>query len=430
MTTSTAEPTVVAPETEAAKVLARSWGVPVAMTVFGLIALVFFGLTAAGGRTTTFGLSTKDDAVQIAPLGVPSQATAIVLSAVCLAIAGYAFWLTRKAIRVPVWLSATFGVAFVLAFLCWAVAGDTISLVGVLQGTLALAVPFIYGALCGMLGERSGVINIAIDGQLLAGAFLSGIVASMASNPWVGLIVSPLAGIFFAWLLAVFTIRYVVNQIIVGVVLNVLVYGLTDFLYGRLLSPYKDTLNSPPTFQPISIPLLSDIPVVGPVLFNQTIVVYLMYLLVALVHVMLFHSKWGLRVRAVGEHPEAADTAGINVNSVRFRQVLLGGAVSGLGGAYYTLVNAGQFTQEMTAGGGFIALAAMIMGRWTPVGALFAALLFGFADNLQNMLNIIRFPIPSELMQMAPYVLTILAVAGLVGRIRPPAANGTPYVKS
>ncbi|MBO0884386.1 MAG: ABC transporter permease, partial [Mycobacterium sp.] len=244
------------------------------------------------------------------------------------------------------------------------------------------------------------------------------------------LIVSPLAGILFAWLLAVFTIRYVVNQIIVGVVLNVLVYGLTDFLYGRLLNPYADTLNSPPTFQPISIPLLSDIPVLGPVLFDQTIVVYLMYVLVALVHVMLFHSKWGLRVRAVGEHPDAADTAGINVNSVRFRQVLLGGAVSGLGGAYYTLVNAGQFTEEMTAGGGFIALAAMIMGRWTPVGALFAALLFGFADNLQNILNIIRFPIPSELMQMAPYVLTILAVAGLVGRIRPPASNGVPYVKS
>lgn len=430
MTTSTAEPTVVEPETEPAKALARSWGVPITMAVFGLIALVFFGLAAAGGQTTTFGLSTKDDALQLAPLGVPSQAAAIVLSVVCLAIAGYAFWLTRRAIRVPVWLSTTFGVAFVLAFLCWAVAGHTISLVDVLQGTLALAVPFIYGALCGMLGERSGVINIAIDGQLLAGAFLSGIAASMASNPWVGLIVSPLAGLLFAWLLAVFTIRYVVNQIIVGVVLNVLVYGLTDFLYGRLLSPYADTLNSPPIFQPLSIPVLSDIPVIGPVLFDQTIIVYLMYALVVAVHVMLFHSKWGLRVRAVGEHPEAADTAGIDVNSVRFRQVLLGGLVSGLGGAYYTLGNAGQFTMEMTAGGGFIALAAMIMGRWTPIGAVLAALLFGFASNLQDMLKIIRFPIPSELMQMAPYLLTILAVAGLVGRIRPPAANGVPYVKS
>lgn len=422
--------TLVEPKTEPAKALARSWAGPIAMAVFGVIALLFFGLLAQGGKETTFGLSTRDEAIQLAPLGVPSKLAAVVLAVLCLGLAGYALWLTYKASRVPIWLPVTFGVAFVLAFLSWAVAGETISLPGVLQGTLALAVPYIYGALCGMLGERTGVINIAIDGQLLAGAFLSGVVASLASNVWVGLIVAPLAGVFVAWLLAVFAIKYFVNQIIVGVVLNVLVYGLTNFLYGRLLSPMADTWNSPGLFDKVSIPVLSDIPILGPVLFDQTVIVYIMYVVVALVHVSLFHTRWGLRVRAVGEHPEAADTAGIDVNRVRWRNVLLGGAVAGLGGAYFTLGDAGKFTMEMTAGAGFIALAAMIMGRWTPVGAVFAALLFGFADNLQSMLNIIQVPIPSELMSMAPYLLTIFAVAGLVGRIRPPASNGVPYIKS
>jgi general nucleoside transport system permease protein len=310
------------------------------------------------------------------------------------------------------------------------VAGAQISLTALMQGALALSVPLIFGALCGLLCERAGVINIAIEGQLLAGAFLSGVVASLTTSVWAGLIAAPIAGVLVAYVLAVFTIRYLVNQIIVGVVLNVLVIGLTNFLFGRLLSPDPETWNSPGRFVRLKIPVLGDIPLIGPVLFNQTVIVYLMYVTVAVLYIALFRSRWGLRVRAVGEHPQAADTAGIRVNTVRFRNVLLGGAVAGFGGAYFTLGLSGLFSREMTAGQGFIALAAMILGRWNPIGAVFAALLFGFVNNLQSVLGIIGTPIPSEFMLMAPYVVTIFAVAGLVGRVRPPAASGQPYIKS
>ncbi|MGH3949181.1 MAG: ABC transporter permease [Pseudonocardiaceae bacterium] len=411
-------------------VLTRRWRTPVTFSVLGVFALVAFGVLASSGERSTFGFSTENDIFHIDPVAVPSQLAAIVLALVCLAVAGYAFWLTYHARRVPLWLSITFGMAFVMAFLTWAVAGAQISLTGALQGTLALSVPLIFGALCGLLGERTGVINIAIEGQLLFGAFLSGVVASLAGNLWAGLIAAPIAGVLVAYVLAVFTIRYYVNQIIVGVVLNVLVLGLTNFLYGRLLSRMPETWNTPGRFPRWEIPVLSDIPVLGPVLFNQTVIVYIMYIVVAVVQIALFRTRWGLRVRAVGEHPEAADTAGIRVDVTRFRNVLLGGAVAGFGGAYFTLGAIGVFSREMTAGAGFIALAAMILGRWTPIGAVFAALLFGFANNLQSVLGIIGSPIPSEFMLMAPYLLTIFAVAGLVGRIRPPASNGQPYIKS
>jgi ABC-type uncharacterized transport system permease subunit len=210
-------------------------------------------------------------------------------------------------------------------------------------------------------------------------------------------------------------------------VLNVLVIGLTDFLYKRLLIPYQDTWNSAPSLSPIKIPILWKIPLLGPIFFDQTIIVYLMYFLVAVIHLGLFKSKWGLRMRAVGEHPTAAESVGINVNKVRFRNVVLAGAIAGLGGAYFTLGAVGTFGKEMTAGKGFIALAALIFGRWSPLGAVAAALIFGFADNLQSVLSITGTPIPSEFMLMVPYIATIIAVSGFVGRVRAPAADGVPY---
>ena len=334
----------------------------------------------------------------------------ILLGVLCLAIAAYAFWLVHNARKVPLWLSITFGLAFVFAFLTWAVAGATISLTNLLQGAVALSVPLIFGALSGLLCERAGVIDIAIAGQLLFGAFLSGVVASLTSSTWVGLIAAPIAGLLVAYVLAVFAVRYFVNQIIVGVVLNVLVIGLTNFLFSRLLSPDPATWNSPGRFLSMKIPILGDIPIIGPVLFNQNVIVYFLYVIVIVVNIALFRS--------------------INVNSVRFRNVLIGGAVAGFGGAYFTLGVSGLFSREMTAGQGFIALAAMILGRWTPIGAVFAGLLFGFANNLQSVLGIIGTPIPSEFMLMAPYLVTIFAVAGFVGRVRPPAADGVPYIKS
>ena len=231
-------------------------------------------------------------------------------------------------------------------------------------------------------------------------------------------------------ILATFAIRYLVNQVIVGVVINVLISGLTGFLFSKWLSEDSSTFNSPDRFETIAIPLLSEIPLIGPALFRQTVIVYLMYVIVALVAYGLYKTRWGLRLRSVGEHPTAADTVGINVNRTRFWNVALAGAIAGLGGAFITLGSVGAFNKDMTAGAGFIALAAVIFGRWDPIRAVLAALLFGFASNLQNALSVIGSPVPSEFMLMLPYLVTIFAVAGLVGRSRPPAADGQPYVKS
>jgi simple sugar transport system permease protein len=406
-----------------------TWKTPIALTLFGVVALVFFGFGADGAATSTFGISTRADLAQIEPVELPTRATALVLSVLCLVLAAVAAVLVARRRPIPLPVPIGFAALWLLAFLVWAIEGKQISFTSLLAGALLLSVPLVFGALSGVLCERAGVINIAIEGQLLAGAFLSAVVATLTGSLWVGLVAAPIAGALVAVVLAVFSIRYVVDQIIVGVVLNVLVIGLTSFFYGRVLSPQADRFNQPGTFGAIPIPGLSQIPVIGPVLFKQSIIVYLMYIAVAAVHVALFRSRWGLRVRAVGEHPTAADTVGIKVNRMRVQNVLLGGAVAGLGGAFFTLGSVGAFGREMTAGQGFIALAAMIFGRWSPIGALFAALLFGFANNLQGILGVIGTPIPSEFMLMAPYLATIFAVAGLVGRVRAPAADGQPYVK-
>jgi len=406
----------------------RRWRASVVMGVLGVVALVAFGVFGPGAASSGFRLGLGRD--DVATIAVPSRLASVALALLCLGLAGYAARSAARRRPVPAWAPALFGTAWVLAFLVWSVSGATISVSGLLRGSLLLAVPLIFGALSGVLCERAGVINIAIEGQLLAGAFLSAFVATVAGNLYVGLLAAPVAGVAVGLLLAVFAIRYLVDQIIVGVVLNVLVLGLTSFFYGRVLVPDAESYNNPGVFTAVKIPLLGDLPVLGPVLFDHTILVYLLYVAVIGVHVALFRTRWGLRVRAVGEHPAAADTVGIRVNRIRFGNVLLGGAVAGLGGAAFTLAGVGGFTENMTGGGGFIALAAMIFGRWSPLGALGAALLFGFADNLQGILGIVGAPLPSEFMLMAPYLATIFAVAGLVGRVRAPAADGKPYAKA
>src|SRR5580765_3793019 len=313
------------------------------------------------------------------------------------------------------------------AFLTWAAAGGTVPVVGLLAGSLALAVPLVFGAMGGVLGERSGVVNIAIDGQLLFGAFGAAMVGSLTGSPWAGLVAAMVAGLLVALVLGLFAINYMVDQVIVGVVLNVLVIGLTSFMFSQVLAPNASRLNDPPRFERIPIPVLGEIPLIGPIFFRQTIIVYLLYVTVALVTWALWRTKWGLRVRAVGEHPKAADTVGIKVNRTRYRTILLAGAIAGMGGAFYTLVSVPQFNREMTGGAGYIALAAVIFGQWDPIKATLAALLFGFASNLQGVLSVLGSPVPSQFMLMLPYVVTIFAVAGLVGRSRPPAADGIPY---
>ncbi|PTU57146.1 nucleoside ABC transporter membrane protein [Cellulosimicrobium cellulans] len=431
MSTATTTPAPAAAPERAAKPLPPiSWKAPVAYGVIGLLALVFFALLPAGGQQTTFRLSTAKDFFQIEPITVSSTGAALFLSILALLLAGLSFWAARDRRKVGVWLPIVYGVAIVFAFLSWAGAGKSaIPLTGLLQGSLFLAVPLVFGALSGVLCERVGIINIAIEGQLLAGAFLAAVVASLTSSAYAGLIAAPVAGALVGVLLVIFSVKYWVNQIIVGVVLNVLVVGVTSYLYSTVLTEDPATWNSRNPLPVIEIPVLSQIPVVGPVLFRQTLLVYLMYVVVILLQVFLFRSRWGLRLRAVGEHPKAADTVGIKVNATRVRNTILGGAVAGLGGAFFTVAAGLAFGKEMTGGKGFIALAAMILGRWNPVGALVAALLFGFSDNLQTVLGIVGTPIPSQIMLMTPYVVTIFAVAGLVGRVRPPAAEGIPYVK-
>jgi len=323
--------------------------------------------------------------------------------------------------------SFLFGFGSILAFLCWAAAGKFIPFTGLLQGAIMLSVPLIFGSMSGLLCEKSGVINIAIEGQLLFAAFVSAVVASITQNALYGLISAPIAGALISLILAYFSIRFQVDQVILGFVINVLVLGLTNFFYTTLLIPYEDKWNMGGSFSPIQIPILSKLPIIGPTLFNQTIIVYLMYAFVIFIQIALFKSRWGLRTRAIGELPVAADSVGIDVNRLRFRNVMLAGLVAGTGGAYFTVGAVGPFSQNMTAGAGFIALACLIFGKWTPRGAIIAALFFGFANNLQGNLSIIGVSIPSEFMLMVPYIATIIAVSGVVGRVRAPAADGIPY---
>ncbi|MDE2386220.1 MAG: ABC transporter permease [Actinomycetales bacterium] len=332
--------------------------------------------------------------------------------------------------KTPRWVVLAFGLAFSLQILLVLYAGKTMTFTSLLQGSLALAVPLIFGSLAGVLSERVGIVNIAIDSQLLIGAFASAFAASLTQNLYVGLFAAMIAGALVSWVLAVFSIKYVVDQIIVGVVLNVLIVGLTNFLFSTLLGANTTLFNMPPRFEKLPIPGLAQIPVIGPVLFNQTLIVYLMYFAVAGVWFALFKTRWGLRVRAVGEYPKAADTVGIKVYRTRYISVIIGGAIAGLGGAFFTLGQVGSFGKEMTNGAGYIALAALIFGRWNPVYAAFAALLFGFAENLQYGLAIIGSSVPSEFLLMLPYVLTVVAVAGLVGKVTGPAAAGKAYIKS
>lgn len=405
----------------------RKAAVMFAVLTLGLALILVF---AAQPGDSTFRLATGSDFVQLPAITVPSTLTAWVLVVVCGLLSAAAFALRARGRRTPLWLVALFAVAWLVGFLTWAAAGATIPVVGLLAGAIALAVPLVFGALGGVLGERAGVVNIAIDGQLLAGAFAAALVASLTGVTWAGLAGAMLAGTLVALILGLFAISYYVEQVIVGVVLNVLVIGTTSFLFTQVLASDPERFNSPPPFSRIAIPVLADLPLVGPIFFRQTVIVYLLYITVPLVAWALYRTTWGLRVRAVGEHPKAADTVGIKVNRTRYRTILIAGAVAGAGGAFYTLVSVPQFNREMTGGAGYIALAAVIFGKWDPIRATLAALLFGFATNLQGVLSVIGSPVPSQFMLMLPYVVTIFAVAGLVGRSRPPAADGIPYRKA
>jgi simple sugar transport system permease protein len=410
------------------KVRQRHFKLPISLAVATvLIWLMAFPFGRHG--SSTYRLSDRTSSLNLGDIGVPTWGTVFVCALLLALLTAYAFWAVVTYRRTGLWLPVVFALIAVFAFLTWSSAGGLVPVTGLLFGAVSLSVPLVFGAIGGVLGERAGVVNVAIEAQFLLAAFSSAVVASITGSYVAGLLAAMLAGALVASVLAAFAIKYLVDQVIVGVVLNVLITGLTSFLHGAVLNPNAEALNSPPRFPRWAIPFLSDIPVIGPVIFNQTLIVYIMYITVPLVAWGLYKTRWGLRLRAVGEHPQAADTVGIKVNPTRFWNVLLAGAIAGIGGAYFTLGSVGSFDKEMTGGLGFIALAAVIFGGWDPVRAALAALLFGFTTNLQTLLTNLGSPIPSEFMAMLPYVVTILAVVGFAGQVRGPAAAGKPYIK-
>jgi general nucleoside transport system permease protein len=352
--------------------------------------------------SATFRMNAGQTLAELPDLVLPVAATLIGVIVACLA-ATFLLFTHRTGGRAVTLVGIASGI-FVFGYLVYAVDGQSASMVGLLRGTISASTPIAFGALCGVLCERAGVINIAIEGQFLAAAFTGAVVGSVSGSPWIGLI----------------------GGVLAGVVIIVFATGFTSFLTTQVLSGNRD-LNSPRRFSSIAIPGLSEIPFIGPLLFNLTPLTYAMIVLVIVLQFALFRTRWGLRLRSVGEKPRAADTVGINVNRTRWRAVLLGGAVAGLGGSWFTLDSVGAFSREMSGGRGFIALAAMLVGRYSPAGAFGAALLFGFATAFADALQILATGVPGSLLRTAPYVVTIFVVAGLVGRLRPPAADGQPY---
>jgi ABC-type uncharacterized transport system permease subunit len=300
-------------------------------------------------------------------------------------------------------------------------------LTGLAAATLLASTPLVLAALGGVMSERSGVVNIALEGIMLLGAFTGYVVAFQLHNLWIGVLAAVLSGMLIATLHGVLAIEFQVDQIVSGMVINILAVGLTGVYYRTFLQ--QSTVAGPGYLPTWKIPFLSHLPFLGSVLFTGQFVTWSMLVILVGIHILLFHTVWGLRTRACGEHPLAAETAGISVRAIRYGNVILSGALGGLGGAYFSLQQIGNFLPNMTGGKGFIALAAMIFGKWTPLGAFLASLLFAASDALGSRLQFYGIAIPYQITSALPYVLTIVVVAGAMGRAIAPAADGKPYKK-
>jgi ABC-type uncharacterized transport system permease subunit len=405
----------------------RDLSVSLLFLLLGIGLLLLAGYSVHPGDTSTF-----TDQILGPLFSLPSRTTLYTVGVICLFAAGLRLYRGLGTIRSVLNWGIVFLAAF--AFLVWITNGTSLNLPGMIQSTLTAATPLTLGAMAGIFCERSGIINIAIEGMMLAAAFAAVAFGAIFGSLWMGLLMASLVGGLMAALHAVLSIKYKVDQIISGTVINILAAGGTRFLNIRLLEPAG--LSTPGHLAAIRIPVLADIPILGPILFDNQPTVFIMLILVVVVNYVIFFTPWGLRMRACGEHPRAADTVGIKVNRMRYISVIVGGLIAGIGGAYFSLGVVGSFEDNMTRGQGFVALAAMIFGNWNPVGGFLAALLFGFADALQVKMQILKpllpfinVPIPPEFLQMAPYILTIIVVAGVVGRAIAPAAEGKPYEK-
>lgn len=413
-----------------------SWKIPITF-LLATILLLFFAVAVEGD--TRLRLNDRNQTINIEDITVNASGILWVFAIIAAIGTAWSVFSTlsrgkygRAGKAIDIVMMVLVGLLTVFAFLIFAGAGSSgaVTVTSTLVSTVAISTPLIFGSLSGVVSERVGVININIEGQLLAGAFAGVMAASYFQNAYVGLLFAPLAGAFLGSLLALFSVRYGVDQIIVGVVLNVLALGLTTFFFGTLMTENQSMLNTNRySLKSIKIPGLSEIPVIGPMLFNQSILVYIMYVAVVVLAIFIFRSRWGLRLRACGEHPKAADTVGINVNRTRTLNTILASSLAGLGGAFFTIGSGLAFTNNISSGNGYIALAAMILGKWHPIGALGAAVMFGFAQAVAQLIPSLHSGIPSDLVNMIPYIITIVAVAGFVGKSRPPAAENIPYLK-
>jgi simple sugar transport system permease protein len=410
------------------KEVRESWKTPAVMGSLAMVVLVFFGILGKP-ETVSFELTGVREEVQLPNIDIASNLLGTASGVLLLAIAAFVALQVFRNVRSSIWFSLAFGAIALVALLGWLAGGAVVPVAFILGSALVLAVPIMLGAMAGVMSERVGVVNIAIEGQLLTGAFMAAVVSTLTGNQILGIISAMITAAAFSAVLAVFAVRFLAQQIIVGVVLNVLAIGITNFLYQQWVTEDESATNSPGTLPIIHIPILGDIPVIGPVLFQNRITVWLAIAIVIILWFVLFKTKLGLRARAVGENPLAADTVGINVGRTRFWWVTLGGLLAGLGGAVLTIGSSGSFGREMSGGLGFIALAVVILGRWHPGYATAAALLFGFSIILRVWANQVSPGIPTNFITMVPYIVTIIAVVGFVGRSRPPAADGIPYVK-
>ena len=400
----------------------------VLLILLGLAIFLLFVRDTEPGQLATFGMniSANPQAIRIPDLILPVQPTLYVLILITVFAGAYQ---AARGIKSPGLIVATVAFTFVFAFLIWATRDKSFNMVGMLSSSLVRATPIALAALCGVISERAAVVNIGIEGTMLFAAQTSVIAATVTGNLYFGLLVGILTGALVAGIHAILCIRFTVNQIVSGTAINILGIGATSFVASRFLERNTDVLNNSGTLRIIQIPVLSKIPILGPIFFENGLIVYMMLLIVAVMYFVLFYTPWGLRTRAVGEHPKAADTLGINVYFMRYVNVIVGGMIAGLGGAYFTLGSVGRFDEGMTAGKGFIGLAAMIFGNWNPVGAFTSSLIFGFADSLQIKMQILSVSIPSSFLAMAPYIVTMIVLTGVVGRATPPAADGEPYEK-
>lgn len=395
--------------------------------LIGLLIYFVFAAKLAGDVITKFVMTPGGiDQGLMGDWILPSKITLTILAAVSLAIGVYQLIRGFKK-----WTNLMVGISalcLIFAFLVWQAAGKQTNLAGMLSSAVLLAVPITLGAFSGILAERSGIINISIEGMMLMASMAAAIVGSVTKSPLLGLLGGILSSILLALILGVLSIKYKVNQTISGTVINIFSAGMTAFISQKFLQHIQG-LNNPKMFTRVPLPVLADIPLIGPILFNQNIFVYLMFVILIVLQLALFQTRWGLRLRSVGEHPKAADTLGINVIRTRYMGVVLSGLVAGIAGAFFTLGSVGRFDEGMTAGKGFIGLAAMIFGNWMPLGSLGAGLLFGFADAIGSKLSLLGSVIPPQFMAMAPYLITMIVLAGFIGKGQAPAAEGEAYEK-